>query len=260
MTWSQKRQITYIAILLGVFAVVAFVIIFRILNKPATCVDGKQNADEKGIDCGGLSCTNFCSSQVASLVVRWARAFQVTGSTYSLMAYIENQNATAGSNKLAYEFRLYDSDNQFISLRQGETYATPNGRFAIFEPGVNVGNRPPKRVTFKFLNDPTWMRLDPKKINQVKFTTKDISITDIEIQPLLTATLQNETSYVIPNVDVFAILYDADDNAIAVSKSYFERIEKNSSTPLIFTWPEPLDRQPVREEIIPKYDVNSVSF
>ncbi len=261
MTWASKRQLVYAAIVVGFFVVVMFLILYPVLNKPATCTDGKQNGDEVGIDCGGSQCSNYCASQVAPLIVRWARAFQVTGSTYSLMAYIENQNATAVINAIPYEFRLYDSDNQFIAMRQGQTYVTPNGRFAIFEAGVDVGNRPPKRVTFKFLDEnPTWLKADPKNISRARFTTKDISVTDVESNPIMTAQLNNESSYEVPNVDVFAILYDSDDNAIAVSRSFFPRIGKNESKSLIFTWPEPFDRVPVREEIIPKFDVNAISF
>ncbi len=260
MSWSSKRRFTYASILAAGFLFVAFLLIYPSVSKAPTCVDGKQNGDEVGIDCGG-SCINFCPSEVAPLRVLWQRAFPVTGSVYSLLAYVENQNATAMIDRVPYEFRLYDADNQFITLRDGETYITPNGRMAIFEAGVNVGNRPPRRVTFEFLNkNPTWTKVDAEKLKSVKLTTKDVLVADTDSTPRLTATMQNNTIYDIPQVDVFAILYDSEENAIAVSKSLFSPVGKNSETPLIFTWPEPFDRTVARTEIIPKFDVNTISF
>jgi len=253
MTWSGRRQI-FIAGLVAAFIVfLAFLVLFPILHKAPTCFDNKQNGTEVGIDCGG-NCANFCSSQIEPLIVRWSRAFNITGSTYSLMAYVENQNGSAILNNIPYEFRVYDNENKFLAMRQGSTYVPPNGPFAIFEPGINLGNRLPARVVFKFLDEnPKWVKADENKLGKILLTTSDVAVEDTDSTPRVTAKLTNNTTWNIENVDVYVILYDSDDNAIAVSKTLKSVIAKNSVNDLLFTWPKPFDRTVVRNEILTKW-------
>ena len=66
MTWGLKRQIFYVIVLLLFVTVFAFIILYPTFNKAPSCIDGKQNGNETGIDCGG-SCANACLSQVSPL-------------------------------------------------------------------------------------------------------------------------------------------------------------------------------------------------
>lgn len=254
MTWSGKRQTIIASIVIGAVALFGFILIYPSLNKAPSCVDLKQNGGEAGVDCGG-PCANYCSAQIEPLVIKWKRAFNIVGSTYTLVAYIENHNSSAIIRHIPYEFRVYDQDNKFLAVRDGTTYITPNGPFVIFEPGVNLGNRVPARVTFKFLDEnPTWVKADATELGKVITTTKDFQLTDTTSTPRVTATLVNQTTYTIRDADIYVILYDSDDNAIAVSKTYLSTIDRNSESPLLFTWPKPFDRTVVRNEILVKFN------
>lgn len=247
-------------IVIAGIAVIGFVIFYPTLTKAPTCSDTKQNGGEAGIDCGG-PCNNFCPAQVQPLVVKWYRAFPVVGSTYSLVAYVENRNTNAIVRAMPYEFRVYDEDNTFLAMREGTIKVPPNGPFIIFEPGLNLGNRIPKRVVYKFTKDsPQWVKPDSKKIGKVILTSKDIVVEDTDSTPRATATLLNQTSYTINDVTASIVLYDSDDNAVGVSQTFFSRIEKNSQTPLIFTWPKPFDRTVVRKEIITTFDLDDANL
>jgi hypothetical protein len=260
MTWAGKRQMIIAGIVIAGIAVIGFVIFYPTLTKAPTCSDTKQNGGEAGIDCGG-PCNNFCPVQVQPLIVKWYRAFPVVGATYSLTAYIENPNTNAIIKNIPYEFRVYDKDNKFLAVREGSTSVTPNGPFTIFEPGLNLGNRIPARVTFKFMNEnPLWVKADATKLGKINLTTKDIEVTDTDSTPRVTATLVNNTTYGIRDVDVTVVLYDSDDNVIAVSKTYFSNVAKLSHYPLIFTWPKPFDRTVVRKEILTKFDLGNASL
>ena len=68
ISWSKKRQIIYLALVVGFFIFVTTVFLFFLLYETPTCFDGKQNQEEIGIDCGG-PCVRLCVFQVEELSV-----------------------------------------------------------------------------------------------------------------------------------------------------------------------------------------------
>src|SRR3989344_5571844 len=142
MNWALQRQLFYIGILLAFFLILAILIIYPRFNRAPSCVDGRQNGTETGIDCGG-SCTNACISQVEDVSVLWARSFRVVPGRYNAVAYITNHNKNAVVDKISYRFRFADKDNLHIGKREGTAYIPRAGNFAIFEPAVDLGSSVP---------------------------------------------------------------------------------------------------------------------
>ena len=69
----------------------------------------------------------------------------------------------------------------------------------------------------------------------------------------LTATLENKSRFSFENIDVVAILYDENDNAITMSKILLPNIGGLSNQTVYFTWPDKIDPKTVRTiEIIPR--------
>jgi hypothetical protein len=259
VSWASKRQFTYFSIFFGIILIIGAIIIVPAVTKPATCVDGKQNGGELGPDCGG-PCQIFCPLQVSDVVVLWSRAFQVQGDRYNIAAYIENQNPNAEIKDIGYEFRLYDQNNKFIGLRDGRTSIPPNGRMAIFEPGINVGNKIPRITSFKFTEAPLWIKTDPAITDRVELTIGNKNLTQTDSAPRLTATVSNTTIYNVPNVEFYGIVYDDADNAIAVSKTFLPSVEKNGTADIFFTWSVPFTGTVFKTEIIPKFDPGAITF
>lgn len=254
MTWALRRQIFYIVILILVFSIFGFLIIYPSLNKAPTCFDGKQNGNETGIDCGG-SCLNACISQVDAVSVLWARAFRVVPGRFNAVAYLVNHNKNAAISKINYRFRFADANNVYIGKREGSTFVPPGGNFAVFESGIDVGNSIPVYVTFEFTQTPQWVQVSQEKINQLKVLVSNIQLVDETTFPKLSATVKNTSLFNIPNVDVIAILYDAQGNAVSTSRTFLDQLYPLQNTDVNFTWPEPLPGIVVAKEIIPMYDI-----
>jgi len=258
MSWASKRQLIYLSIFIAVLAIIGALIIVPIVNVPPSCTDGKQNGGEAGVDCGG-PCQIFCASQVSDAKVLWARAFHVAGDRYNVMAYLENQNPTAEIKDIGYEFRLYDADNTFITLRDGRTNIPPNGRVAIFEPGINVGNKIPQTTLFKFTDAPVWTKADAQAETKVALTVTDKNLTQTDSIPRLTATVANNTIYNVSGALFTAIVYDGNGNAVGASKT-LASIAKNSKQDIFFTWTEPFKGSVFTTEIIPQFNPDTVTF
>ena len=253
MTWGLKRQIFYVIVLLLFVTVFAFIILYPTFNKAPSCIDGKQNGNETGIDCGG-SCANACLSQVSPLSVLWARSFRVIPGRYNAVAYIVNHNKNAAVQKINYRFRFADANNLYIGKREGSTMVPPGGNFAVFEPGIDIGNSIPVYTTFEFTETPYWLQVPQEKIDQLKVTTSNIQLSGDTTSPRLSATIKNNSLFTIPNMNVIAVLYDASGNAISTSRTFLNQMTPLQNSDINFTWPEPLPGTVVAKELIPMYD------
>ena len=259
MTWAFKRQAFYVIILVLFFLVFGFLIISPSLNKAPSCVDNIQNGDETGIDCGG-SCLNACFNQVDPISVLWSRAFEIVPGRYNAVAYIENHNKNDVIEKITYRFRFADSNNVYIGKREGSTYIPPSGRFAIFEPAVDTGSSIPVHTTFEFTQTPQWLTVSQQKIDQLKVLVSNINLANEDTSPALSAVIKNNSLFTITGMDIVAILYDADHNAVSASRTYLDEMKGEEVKDINFTWSEPLPSKIVEKEIIPMYDIFSVKL
>lgn len=254
MTWAGRRQIAILSTVFIVGVSPFAYLIWKQLNKPPTCTDGKHNGTERGVDCGGV-CKNFCPFEVTDPVVKWSRAFRVTDTVWSAVAYVENQNMNAAISAMPYEFKLYDAKRNLIATRRGVTYLNPNGVAAVFEGGIRVDGKIPVFTIFQFLKDPEWVPVGAVS-SYPALLTKDQMITDDQERTRLNALVQNPSRlFALQNIDVVALLYDREGNALAASKTIVESIAKENSTPVVFTWPQSLKEKVARIELIPRYNL-----
>ena len=113
--------------------------LYKTITAPPLCTDGKQNGDERGIDCGG-ACALFCARDAQKPIVHWARAFKVSNGIYDTVAYVENPNKEAGVKNALYTFKTYDAENILITETIGKTFLLPGEAFPIFSPAVRTGS------------------------------------------------------------------------------------------------------------------------
>ncbi|MBP9712003.1 MAG: hypothetical protein KBD55_03160 [Candidatus Pacebacteria bacterium] len=259
MTWAFKRQISYIFIVLAFFGITGYLIIHSSLDVTPTCSDFKQNGSETGVDCGG-SCTRACSAEVDKVTILWARSFKVVPGRYNAVAYLENHNQNTVAEKVTYRFRFADKDNIYIGKSEGTMFVPAGMRFAVFSPGIDVGNSIPVYTTFQITSAPVWITVPTEKLSQIRIVASDIRLNGEDTLPTLTATLSNKSLFTIPEVNAVAILYDKDNNAISASSSYLDQLNKEESMDVNFTWPEPFPGKVVSKEIIPMFNILGVKI
>lgn len=250
MSWSSRRKTNY---LLGT---IIFVVVFIIIPlsiyfyKMPTCSDGKQNQGEAGIDCGG-PCKLLCRAQYNDPKFLWGRWSKIkTSGLYNILAYIENPNIEAGTKEIFFRLKLRDSEGLLLLEKVGSTYVPPNKNFAIIISGVDLKDKVPGRpIEFDFLPGARWQNMESKENGLVSLYK---NLVDSSTQPKVTATISNRTLKAISNIEVIAILYNIEDNAVAFSSTKIDKIDKESNEEAVFTWPEPFSEEIYRIEIIPK--------
>jgi hypothetical protein len=258
MSWASRRQFKYFSGFVLFVAIIVFVIISPIIFKKPTCTDGKQNGDETGIDCGG-SCALVCKSDISEPVILWSRSFPVVDNNYNLVAFVENRNKSSAVYSASYEFRIYDQENKLLGRREGKTFIPPNQQFAVFESRFDSGERDIKTVTFEFVGPLIWVKKDPT-LQTLPIRISSIVFDNNKDTPTLSAIINNDSIYNLPEFDAIAILYDKDFNAINASKTHKDKLISNDKVPIVFTWPEVFTNIPVTQDILFQINPFSVSF
>jgi hypothetical protein len=253
-TWAGQRQLMYgTGVFLFLLVFIGLPIYFTFFNNPPTCFDAKQNGDEAGVDCGG-SCQRACTGQVLpEPIVLWSRSFTIARGLNNLVAYIQNPNVNYTAEPLQYIFSVYDSDNVLLGIREGYAYIPATKTFPIFEAAFNAGEKIPTKVVFAFTAPAKWNKSAVS--DAPVLTVVDQRILDANTSPRIYATLENSTVYKYKNIEVVAIVYDADGNAFAASKTVVDNLPGSGSAPLVFTWPSPFATAVSKVEIIPKLPI-----
>jgi len=239
MSWASERRFSY------AFGAAAFLLLlvggifFILYYDPATCTDGRQNGEEAGVDCGG-ACVRLCEFEVAPLKVLWSRSFEVSPGRYNAVAYVENPNRHAGVREIKYIFRVVDQANTIIVEREGTTFITPNGISPVFESDIRTGDALPARTFFEFLEEPEWYRA--QGIGQA-LSVASTRLLDTGTRPRIDATLVNNSLGEYKDIEVVGVVFAADGNAVAASRTVVNLLSKNASTPIVFTWPRPFERR-----------------
>ena len=254
MKWALKRQIFYLGILAVFLLVFGFLIISPYINERPSCSDNRRNGDELGIDCGG-SCSKVCSFEVDQISILWSRSFKVIPGRYNAVAYLENHNKNSAIKRIKYKFRFSDENNIYIGKREGETFIPPSGKFAIFEAGIGVGHSIPVYTSFEFTETPVWDKISQDKLNQLKISVSDIKLENQDTKPHLSASITNNSLFIVPEISVVALLYDDRGNVVSTSSTYLDVLGREESKKINFTWPEPITENIVAKEIIPIYNI-----
>lgn len=222
---------------LTVVALAAGGIFYQLFYRAPTCADGRQNGQESGIDCGG-ACQAVCKPDVLTPVVLWSKIFNVSGSVYNVVAYIENPNINSENEKVSYAFKIYAADNTLLETREGETFIPKNKKFAVFEPGFNFAGKIPKRVEFEFTSFAAWTK-----------NTSDDPALYIDYSPLLSTSstpriegsVANNSEANISRLELTGLVLDGRENVVAASRTFVENLSRGASADFVFTWPKPFD-------------------
>ncbi|PJE74621.1 MAG: hypothetical protein COV01_01155 [Candidatus Taylorbacteria bacterium CG10_big_fil_rev_8_21_14_0_10_41_48] len=246
MSWSGKRKFGYFALFIVAIILFAGVPVFFTVYKPATCTDNKQNQGERGVDCGG-PCNRLCSADFSEPRVLWTYSSRVVPGVYNAMAYGENPNQSVGAENVSYSIKLYDAQGILVAEKKGRGSIPPGSKFALFEGGIQTGQRIPTRATLEFTSPIDWVPARP----YTSLKTISIDVIPDGAGTRAEAKIKNEyVSTIISGIDAFIVLYDKDGNRVAFSKTRIESITPSESQILYFTWPEAVASRVVKTELI----------
>lgn len=244
-SWAQRQRKK----LIFLFSIVAFTLLSVYLTiglyAPPSCFDEKKNQDELEIDCGG-SCSLMCASQIQPLNTIWVRSYESSPGLWSAFAYIENSNPAAEVLNARYRFKLFDKDNVIIKEIEDSTFITQEIILPVFSGRIDVGDAKPYRTEFEWIEPLVWT--SAKNIYKVELEEQKLS--NATKKPEITGVIVNKEAFRLENVEVVAIVYNTQENVIAVSKTYVDAIPARGKQNITFSWPYPFNAFPYRWQLI----------
>lgn len=227
-----------IAIVL-LLSAVAFAIFLKFWYRAPSCFDNVKNGDETGIDCGG-SCALVCSDGAIKPIVRWdPRLFEIWPGIWNLLVYVENPNTNVDATYVPYDLAFYDETNTLLEERKGATILPKNKTVGVFEGSISFKNgEKPKRVIFDLGNDIVWKKNEDR---EEKIDITNSPILNLNSEPKVLATVKNNSTEDLKNIELVVAIFDGQDNALAASRTFVETLKKNEESNVFFTWPRPFE-------------------
>lgn len=246
-TWGKRMRVWVVATTLLVFLAAVAAAVFAFMYKAPSCMDGVQNRDETGIDCGGSACSYLCTAQVSAPKVILIRAFTLTNGRTDALAYVLNPNKEAEARNAPYTLELFGSDGTRITKTEG-ALDLPAGKTAVlFIPSLTNGSQVTKAFITFDASRILWQRT--KGAYDV-LSTEQIAVTESGT-PRITSVLRNDTFTAKYQVRVVATVFDAAGTAIAASQTLVPTLAARSTVPLTFTWNEPFPSPVDHIEVVP---------
>ena len=249
-SWSRRRKRIILAIVFFVLIVLVGVPVFFLFYRAPTCFDGRQNGDEAGVDCGG-SCQLLCRAESLPLVIKGdPQILTLATSTYQIVALVENANNSAEIYRAGYVLKIYDVISAIpVKTISGEAYVPAGSDFVVFEgPFVLAAEVVPSRATLEWNESTLIWRKNAAPPPELE--AADIVLSRETSSPRLEAVIGNPTLADVSNIDLTAVISDAEGNIFAASKTFINDLPAGSENPVIFTWPRAFDREAVETRII----------
>ena len=243
LSWRAKRQLAALLFVVVVLGVTWFLAVQPFLPGP-TCMDGRRNQREIGMDCGG-PCGPCEVRNPAPFRIFWSRAVEVDKHLYDVAAEIQNPNETLSATSFTYQFILGDQRGE-ISRMVGTTFVYPQERLHITEVlRLDAGvDRVPTEVAFEVV-DATWELREVERPNIV-VERRDYSVREVfgKKQSTVQARLANRTDFDFRNVEARILVFDEEQNLLGASRVAFENFRAWSVQTVQVTWPVAFSRDP----------------
>lgn len=240
MSWALERRALILTIIgLVALAILAVTLIATLYETPS-CMDGKQNQDEEGIDCGG-SCAYVCKDAVEQgIAVQFVRPLSLPNGRVDIVAYVENKNYETKAVDVRYTVEVYNAQRTLLASKDGTIDVPAAGTIVpIFIPFVYQGTDTPAQAFITF--DETTVLWERGLREEPVITIEDIQPYGGSA-PRVTAQAVNTTALPLPRTTFVVVVRDQEGTVMAASQTVALGIPPFTGTPLVFTWNTPFPR------------------
>ncbi len=206
-----------------------------------TCMDGKQNQDETGIDCGGV-CAIVCMEAALgeSLVIREVTALPVENGAYDVVARIYNPNNAIGAESFTYTIRLFDGSGNEVGSATEKSWILPQETKTLLAFALEASTKPTK-ATLE-IKDVEWKRLtdyDGRPKLGVYSKRYEPGKQAGEWGGVALGLVTNESGYDFRLVTIKVILRDKDGEPLAINQTNRQTFLVGQQHEFRLTWPAP---------------------
>jgi len=253
MTRRQIKQTIIASVFFLILLGLGF-LIYSVTRPDPTCADEIQNQGEEGIDCGG-PCLSCELREIGEIKVLKAEAVLNQGNFYDLVAQVRNPNQNYGGDKVSYQFKAYDSDNNLVASRSGSTYILPNQTKYIVQTKVEI-NRLFNRIEFS-LSGVEWEKMANYQSPQLVVQQKEYRLLESQEPGFSQARgiLVNKSNFDFDRVDTDILLFNSSGRIVGLSATELRTLLSGQERDIFTTWFSQIDGQVVSIEMEPETNI-----
>lgn len=238
------KQLFFGSLFLAVVLGVSFWI-WQTTRPQPNCLDGIQNQNEQGVDCGGV-CALACSKEPAfkTISVVQTKFFETEPGIYDVLGEVVNKNTDFGSPSFGYEFSLLSATGAVVGSHRGTAYALPREKRIIAEQHIEAGPH---------VSDVRLTVFSEQWIEVANFPQLTLSIRDRLLEPILAQTastglkasgvLVNRTGLDLAQADVIVTLKDAQGALLGVGVTDVRTFRDGEQRAFEIRWPHVTSQQ-----------------
>lgn len=242
LDWAGKRRFYIIGGVSLVALMLLSGIVIAVMYEAPSCMDGKQNQDESGIDCGG-SCAYLCSAEVDPARVSFARALTNLSGRTDFIAYVENRNAIAEAKSAQYVAEIFDAQGRLLGSKEGIVDLPARAIVPVFIPGVGAGSA---ARAFLTIAETTKWRIPTDKKEPLTVGTVSMIPGD---KARVTAPIENLSPRDEFDRTVIAVVFNANGEAVAATQTVLRVVSAFGKADAVFSWNEPFPEGATRAEV-----------
>lgn len=228
-------------IIISVYATLLLLIILSLyfaFKPEETCTDGKQNQNERGVDCGGV-CQKECDTIIAQdlKIGKIGVVFSGISGKYDFYAKVTNPNAVFGDKNFAYEINLKDEAGSVIATKKGSSFILPGEEKYVVETNIDAPSVPFSQEFKIFSSD--WIRFeDYYEKPDIQIINKNYSeISDGIGFANAQGLLRNRSPFDFGSIKIQIALKDSADNVIALNSTEMKTIKAGEDRDFKISWP-----------------------
>jgi len=236
---SRKTKKNVIAFLYIFFLTLfSTAVYFLFLKAPETCFDGKQNQNERGIDCGGV-CSLACKENIQgdALQIREQEFIKGQNNTYDALAKVFNPNGEIGAVSFSYTISLLDVTGAVLDSRTNTAQILPLENKYLLVFNLETQGTPAK-VSLQ-IDDIVWERFsgyqEKPAVNIYRENYREVSSSAVFSEA--TGLVSNESSFDFKSLTVQVILRDASGKPIAINANEMRTMYARENRDFRLTWP-----------------------
>lgn len=134
-------------------------------------------------------------------------------SRYGAYARLANPNTDLGLRKFVYEFKIFGMENLELDTYKAESYILPGQEKVLFFPAKEFSDVPVSaQISWE---EPRWAKV--KDMAPLNFIFENLEYGPEGNLFTVSAVLRNESPYVIPEIEITSLLFNADREVVGVN-------------------------------------------